>query len=143
LEIAHAKAQPPTQSELAAIRLAEVNRANQKANSESIRRALIAERRQRERERAERAAAKQKERLAIEEAEKAKLLQLPKSNLDDLFDASDRSRSGTPAALAKPSGTATPVKKPERKGIPTLRRRLMDDEIIATLDLGIDLDIEI
>ncbi|KAF2812481.1 uncharacterized protein BDZ99DRAFT_496889 [Mytilinidion resinicola] len=140
LEQASIKVAPPSQSELAAQRIADLNKANRIANSESIRKALIAERRQREREQRERALKRQKEREAKEEAEKAKLLQPPKSNLDDLFEASDRSRSGTPATLAKPSGTSTPAKK-ERKGIPTFKKRTMDDDIIASLDIGIEIDI--
>ncbi len=84
--------------------------------------------------------------------------------IDELFEGnSDRSRAGTPLSLG---GTNTPLKvgtrvgtpkiglsrsgtplltkqdSGEKKaGIPTLRRRNMDDDLIAAMDLGIEIDI--
>jgi RNA polymerase-associated protein RTF1 len=119
-------------------RLDLVNKANRKANSEQIRKALIEERRAQLRERE----AREKKRKQKEEEEKAKLLKPPKSSLDDLFDGSDRSRSGTPSAMNKGSGKNTPVGKSEKKGgIPTFKKRNMDDDIISSMDLGIEIDI--
>ena len=86
-------------------RLDLVNKANRKANSEQIRKALIEERRAQLRERE----ARERKRKQREEEEKAKLLKPPKSNLDDLFDGSDRSRSGTPSAVNNGSGKNTPI----------------------------------
>lgn len=119
-------------------RLDLVNKANRKANSEQIRKALIEERRAQLRERE----ARERKRKQKEEEEKAKLLKPPKSNLDDLFDGSDRSRSGTPSAVNKGSGKNTPIGKSEKKGgIPTFKKRNMDDDIISSMDLGIEIDI--
>ena len=88
------------------------------------------------------------------------LLSVPgSSNIDDLFEGSDRSRGGTPG-----TGTMTPKFNPvsrsstplnglqlnkgsgnngEKKGgLPaTFRKRNMDDDLIASLDLGIEIDI--
>lgn len=87
--------------------------------------------------------------------------------LDELFEGgnSDRSRAGTPL---NPSGTNTPLKVPtpkrvgtpmtgmsrsgtplltkrdsgeKKRGIPTIRKRNMDDDLIAAMDLGIEIDI--
>jgi RNA polymerase-associated protein RTF1 len=112
--------------------------------------ALIAEKRA---ERAGRAAAAARhakmEREAAEKAAAKDLLSVPGgTNLDELFgSASDVSRTATPA-----DGVNTPQKIPEaqiplnglkveKRGVPTLKRRIMDDEVIGALDLGIDIDI--
>ena len=87
--------------------------------------------------------------------------------LDELFEGgnSDRSRAGTPL---NPSGTNTPLKVPtpkrtgtpttglsrsgtplltkrdsgeKKRGLPTIRKRNMDDDLIAAMDLGIEIDI--
>lgn len=87
--------------------------------------------------------------------------------LDELFDGgnSDLSRAGTPL---NPSGTNTPLPIPtpkpvgtpmtgmsrsgtpllvkrdsgeKKRGIPTIRKRNMDDDLIAAMDLGIEIDI--
>lgn len=130
----------PTQQE----RLALLNRANRKANAEEIRKAEIAEKRAQAASRAATAArAREQEAVA-----KAVSLQVPgKSNIDDLFgDGSDISRTGTPVGEAKK--TATPrAKSPlgqkvEKKGgIPTFKKRNMDDDLIGAMDLGIEIDI--
>ncbi|KAF2465556.1 plus-3-domain-containing protein [Lindgomyces ingoldianus] len=118
-------------------RLAEINRQNRKANSEQIRKALIEERHAELRARKAREKAFQKQKQ--EEQEKSKLLQVPGSNIDDLFEGSDRSRSATPAVVR----AGTPAKSTQEKkgGIPTFRKRKMDDDIISSMDLGIDIEI--
>lgn len=112
-------------------RLEAINRQNRKMNSEQIRKALIAERHAELRARKSRELQRKKE-----EAEKAaKLLQPPANDVDKLFNGSDRSRSNTPAVKV-----GSPSRK-ERTGIPTFTKRKMDDDILATIDLGIELDI--
>ncbi|OCK77667.1 hypothetical protein K432DRAFT_384491 [Lepidopterella palustris CBS 459.81] len=127
----------PQKVDNSAQRLWDVNRANRKANQEQIRKALIEERRAQLRERE----AREKKAKQKEEEEKSKLLKLPKSNIDDLFEGSDRSRSGTPAVTNKASGKNTPAKPEKKGGIPTFKKRNMDDDIISTMDLGIEIDI--
>lgn len=124
-------------SDQTAQRLAEINKANRKQNSDQIRKALIEERRAtiREREAKERAA-----KLKAEEQAKSSLLKPPNANLDDLFEGSDRSRSATPAVMGKGSGRNTPGKTEKKGGIPTFRKKTMDDDIISSMDLGIEID---
>ncbi|OCT47620.1 RNA polymerase II transcription elongation factor Rtf1p [Cladophialophora carrionii] len=142
-------------------RLAELNRRNQRLNAENVRKAQLAEMRQR----------------------KAKKTLAP--GIDDLFEGgSDISRAGTPvngagtpklgptlAAAASISRTASPnplslangtprsstplasgALKPvlsqqqqqkKKGGLPTIRKAALDDEIIAQMDLGIDIDIDV
>jgi len=124
-------ANKPAHVDETAQRLAEINRQNRKANSEQIRKALLEERRitMMNRKKAE----KEKERKKAEQEAKAKadLLKVP-GDTDALFEGSDRDRSATPA----------PAKEKEKKtGIPTFRKRKMDDDIISSIDLGIDLEI--
>ncbi|EXJ85649.1 hypothetical protein A1O1_06015 [Capronia coronata CBS 617.96] len=128
-------------------RLAELNLRNQRLNAENIRKAQLAEMRAR----------KTKKHLA--------------PGVDELFEGgSDISRTGTPVngagtprvvagisrattpnpsslsnGATKPSGlgNGSTVLKPveKKKGIPVIRKAAMDDEILANMDLGIDIDI--
>jgi RNA polymerase-associated protein RTF1 len=139
-------------------KLAELNRRNQRLNAENVRKAQLAEMRQR----------------------KAKKTLAP--GVDELFEGgSDISRAGTPvngvgtpklgpalvvgagiSRTASPNpmslanGTArsstplatgglNPVATQQKKksGLPTIRKDALDDEIIAQMDLGIDIDIDI
>jgi hypothetical protein len=84
-------------------------------------------------------------------AKKAKTHLAP--GVDDLFEGgSDISRSGTPvngAGTPKQAGTprsSTPVNllrpvQKDKKGIPTIRKAALDDEVLARIDLGIEIDI--
>ncbi|KAF2116204.1 hypothetical protein BDV96DRAFT_645539 [Lophiotrema nucula] len=122
------------------MRIAELNKANRKADSERVRKALIEERKQRDIARKKREAehaAKVKveaEKKAAEEA-KAKMLKVP--TIDDLFEGSDRSRSATPAI----SRVGTPKPGEKKKGLPTFRKPKMEDDIIASIDIGVDIEI--
>ncbi|KAF2205552.1 hypothetical protein GQ43DRAFT_299713 [Delitschia confertaspora ATCC 74209] len=120
-------------------RLAEVNAQNRKANSQQIRQALIDERHaelRARRAREKELRKKQAEEQAKAEADTAKLLQVPESGVDDLFGASDVSGTGTPTVRS-----ATPtVKKEKKTGIATFSKRKMDDDVISSIDLGIDID---
>ena len=53
---------------------------------------------------------------------------------------------GTPDLSAKKPGTPIPymqkLQNEQKKGLPTIRRPLMDDDVIGAIDLGIDIDID-
>lgn len=113
-------------------RLAALNRANRKANSEDVRKAQLAEKRIIQKAREEAAAKARREA----EAAKEKQLAVP----DDLFgDASDISRTGTPA---NGTGTSTPInEKLKKTTLGGFKKKPKDEDIIADMDLGIDIDI--
>lgn len=133
----------PTQSEAAANRLAELNRKNREAERERIRKVQIEERQQKlqARKRAE-IEARKKAAEATRKAEEEK-----KKNLlsvdDDLFGdgASSRASSVPKEATPKPEGEIKKKEKTERKGLPTFRKPKMDDDIIASMDIGLDIEI--
>lgn len=124
----------PTQSEAAAARLAELNRRNRKLEQERVRKALLEERhaKQQDRRRAEQEMRRKKEaeEAAKKEAEE-KAARKKHLEVDALFDG-DSSRATTPQPQKK---------KTERKGLPTFRKPKMDDDIIASMDIGVDIDI--
>ena len=147
-------------------RLAELNRANRKANTEDVRKAQRAEKR-----------AEAENRLKVERGDAvpnpfARVKTRPRTNydasgdhlappkattkvLDDLFEdgSKNNSRSGTPARSNTPLQNGAPAPKknstnstpqlPQEKvnGLPKLGRRAMDDDIIGAMDLGIEIDI--
>jgi RNA polymerase-associated protein RTF1 len=55
-------------------------------------------------------------------------------DVDALFDGDVSSRATTPKPQAD-------KKKIERKGLPTFRKPKMDDDIIAGMDIGMDIEI--
>lgn len=138
-------------------RMAQLNAKNRGKNSEEVRRALIEEKRKlalaREaamveaQQKAEAEAAKKKKE------EEAKRLAVPRSDLSDLFgEGSDISRAGTPlGGTPRRSRASTPMngvsmrkeKEAEKKGGPigAIRKKVLDDEIIGGMDLGIDIEI--
>jgi RNA polymerase-associated protein RTF1 len=73
-------------------------------------------------------------RKAEEEARKAQDESKKNLDVDALFDGDGSSRATTP----KPQ---TDKKKTERKGLPTFRKPKMDDDIIASMDIGVDIEI--
>jgi len=137
----------PTQQE----RLAELNRSNRKKNTEEIRKAQLAE--------------KRAARLAREAVQRGEAIQDPHARVKthakthhDIHEslaphrakqqASSRniSRSVTPAAgtpKLKPTMVPSPQVKPllTASGLPVLSSRNMDDEIIGSMDMGIDIEI--
>lgn len=138
-------------------RLAALNRANRKANTEEVRKAQRAERR------AERLAmeavargegeldpfARVKTRAKIHHDVNADKLAVPKKQpLDELFDGkSDGSRAGTPMSGSRGASPtpkvikqATPLRKTQ-VGLPRIGRGCADDEIIGAMDFGIEIDI--
>ncbi|ETN41363.1 uncharacterized protein HMPREF1541_03298 [Cyphellophora europaea CBS 101466] len=132
-------------------RLAALNRKNNQLNSENIRKAQLAEMHARR--------IKQQQRTASPAPNAAS-----NKNLDDLFEGgSDISRAATPvngsgtparagtptlAANGTPAGgtprSSTPIPyKPvsKKKGLPVIRKAALDDEIIAGMDLGLEIDL--
>jgi RNA polymerase-associated protein RTF1 len=142
-------------------RLAEINRRNRKANAESVRKAQIRERR--EDLKAQAAVARGealpdsfkrvKTRAKVHYDANADALTTSKK--DDLFGdgVSDNSRAVTPnhatgtsaAGTPQRSGTPTVAPLPSRRviagGIPTISRPPTDDDYLATMDFGIDIEL--
>ena len=145
----------PTQQE----RLAALNRANRKANTHDVRKAQQAERKAEAiaRKAIERGEAVQnpfarvKTRAKIHYDVSGNTLAPPKAThaTDDLFEdkSKDNSRAGTPSSVRSttPMTSGTPNfqrSPPAVKGqLPKIGTRNMDDEIIAAMDLGIDIEI--
>lgn len=145
----------PTQQE----RLAELNRANRKANTEEVRKAQRAEKRaqamaQRAIERGEAVAdpfARVKTRPRTNYDAEGQHLAPPKpaaKGVDDLFEGGSQgtSRAGSRASTPMQNGAAKKVNVPQPpqqkvNGLPKVGRRNMDDEVIGAMDLGIDIDI--
>lgn len=133
-----APTKPLTQHE----RLAQLNQTNRSKNQQEVRKALIEERRKLERERE---AMRDKKTLAVKASlatgAKAKD-DLRKSEIRDMFGEGDTdgSRAATPAiGTPKKAGAALAV----RKGpVGALKVKELDDDVIGSLDLGID-EIEI
>jgi multidrug efflux pump subunit AcrA (membrane-fusion protein) len=117
-------------------RIAELNKKNRELESKRVSKALAEERmrakKQRDMEIRKRMEAEEARKKA--EAEKAAQAQL--DGTDDLFD--DASRTVTP----QPNGVKPDEEKKEQpKGLPTFRKSKMDDDIIASIDIGVDLEI--
>lgn len=117
-------------------RLAALNKANRKANTENIRRAQVAEKRVQQQARDE-AIAKARARDA--EIAKNKLLAVPGKD-DDLF-GSDISRAGTPVSAKGTSRSGTPLGGGAKKTLGGFKKKAMEEDVIAAMDLGIDIDI--
>ncbi|KAL8687790.1 MAG: hypothetical protein Q9218_006137 [Villophora microphyllina] len=147
----------PTQQE----RLAELNRANRKANAEDVRKAQRAEKRadtvaRRAVERGEAVAdpfARVKTRPRTNYDANGEHLAPPKpatKALDDLFEdgsknnsrAATPARSGTPMQNGGVKKSTTPQPPTEKvNGVPKVGKRNMDDDVIAAMDLEIDIDV--
>ncbi|EMD68009.1 hypothetical protein COCSADRAFT_32969 [Bipolaris sorokiniana ND90Pr] len=135
LQRSSSDAQPKiaTQSETAAARVAELNRKNRILEAERVRKAQLEQQRQKKIEQKKEAA----RRKAEEEARKAQEEEAQKKNaldVDALFDGDGSSRASTPNPQQS-------KKKTERKGLPTFRKPKMDDDIIASMDIGVDIEI--
>ena len=138
----------PTQQE----RLAELNKANRKANRENVRKAQLAERKA---ERINREAVQRGEAVPNPSARVktyAKIHHDANESLNPHLarqngSSRDVSRSTTPAAVTTPKVEVTkpvfpsPAQKFTASGMPVLGNRNMDDEIIAAMDMGIDIEI--
>ena len=142
-------------------RLAQHTKDNRTKNIQEVRRALIEEKRKLQRDREAVAAKKQVDREARQEAameaarkraadaakEAGHGLKLPKNDLHDLFGESgtDISRAGTPAngiGTPRRSRAGTPLTGVREKGpLGALKKKVLDDDVIGNLDLGIDIDL--
>lgn len=128
-------------------RLAILNKQNRRKNAEEVRQAQINERRQ---AKMTEAAIARGENVTEDHSRRVKTRAKFKHDVADSLGATGSERSGTntpavgtPNLTAKKPTTPLPylTKLPEKKGIPTIRRPLMDDDIIGAIDLGIDIDI--
>ncbi|TEA17132.1 RNA polymerase-associated protein RTF1 [Colletotrichum sidae] len=132
-------------------RLADINRKRRLENAEAVRKAQLKEKAD---------ARRQDQAAGRGEEVGSDLSRRVKTNAKSVHDgdaaqkaSANSSAAGTPAAGtpkvgAENSTTALPnlaklQAKQQKKGIPTIHKPVMDDEVIASLDLGIDLDIDI
>ncbi|CAK3943634.1 RNA polymerase-associated RTF1 [Lecanosticta acicola] len=119
-------------------RLAQLNQTNRRKTTQDVRNALIAERKQRLKEREEAARLKK-------EADAAKANGQAKSHMKDLFgETPDVSRAGTPANGAdtpKKNRANTPLLAIKKGPVGALKQKSLDDDVIGGLDLGIDVEI--
>lgn len=130
-------------------RLAILNKQNRRKNAEEVRQAQINERRA---AKMTEAAIARGENVAEDHSRRVKTRAKFKHDVADNFGTkkteSERSGTNTPAvgtpnlSARKPS-TPLPhlAKLQDKKGLPTIRRPLMDDDIIGSIDLGIDIEI--
>lgn len=121
-------------------RLQKLNIQTRRTNAEEVRKALVEERRKIQKAR--------EEAIAKARAEKAKAAEAAKKAEENLFgENSDVSRLGTPAVDApKRSRTSTPAvggvgKKPAGPIGAIKGKPKMDDDVIGSMDLGIDIEI--
>jgi RNA polymerase-associated protein RTF1 len=134
-------------------RLALLNKQNRRKNIEEVRQAQINERRA---AKLAEAAIARGEVVAEDHSRRVKTRAKFKHDVSEAFGAkkADSERSGTntptigtPNQSAKKPGTPLPhiaklqSSKSDSKGLPTIRRPLMDDDIIGAIDLGIELEL--
>jgi RNA polymerase-associated protein RTF1 len=133
-------------------RLALLNRQNRRKNIEEVRQAQINERRA---AKLADAAIARGEVVAEDTSRRVKTRAKVNHDVSEVFGKkSDDQGSGaatptvgTPNASAKKPGTPLPhlaklqAAKSDSKGLPTIRRPLMDDDIIGAIDLGIELEL--
>jgi len=130
-----------TQSETAAARVAELNRKNRILEAERVRKAQLEQQRERKLEQKKKAAQQKAEEEARKAQEEAEMKKKQNLDVDALFDgdgdASSRATTPNPGHQQQ----AAAKKKTERKGLPTFRKPKMDDDIIASMDIGMDIEI--
>lgn len=131
-------------------RLALLNRQNRRKNIEEVRQAQINERRA---AKLTEAAIARGEAVAEDHSRRVKTRAKVKHDVSEVFgkkeDGSGASTPtvGTPNLSAKKPSTPLPhiaklqASKTDSKGMPTIRRPLMDDDIIGAIDLGIELEL--
>lgn len=136
-------APPPIKKDDMAEKIRLRNERTRKQNAEDVRKALIAEK-SKARQAMMRA---QKEKAAREAVAKetSNSLSVPKPDMDDLFSGgSDVSHHPSPAlgptapAVQSASHKDSPQK---RKGLPRFSKMELDDDVIGSMDLGIDIEI--
>lgn len=117
-------------------KMLELNRRNDRFNSENVRKAQLHE--------------MKKLKPKKPESKGDMGLLKPPAAIDDLFE-SDRSRAGTPLSTnGTPNGgtprAGTPLRSSrpaprDKKGLPMIRKKLDDEQALAELDLGIEIDV--
>ncbi|KAF2840111.1 plus-3-domain-containing protein [Patellaria atrata CBS 101060] len=126
-----------TASEQTQSRLRELNKDIRRKNIENTNLALMREKQERIKAR-KMAAQRAKEEQAKKELA---LLQVPKNKaIDELFESGE-SRAGTPGASGSEAAKKKSTRETDKRGIPTFKKRNMDDDLIAAMDLGIEIDI--
>lgn len=128
-------------------RIAQLNMENRRKNTEAVRQAQINERRAAKRVEA---AIKRGEVVVEDHSKRVKTRAIFKHDVSDTLQKKDVEESGTnnetTKVAAKVVSHSTP-KTPQytnngnTKGLPGLRRPLQDDDIIASIDLGIELEL--
>jgi RNA polymerase-associated protein RTF1 len=133
-------------------RLAKLNRENRRKNAEDVRKAQVAERALHKKTEA---ALARGESVVEDHSRRVKTRAKFKHDVSDGIGAkkSEGETSGTntpgpntPNLEAKKSTPLPHISKlqavqGEKKGLPTIRRPLMDDDIIGAIDLGIDIEL--
>lgn len=129
-------------------RLARINIENRRKNAEDIRRAQIAERRL---VRNTEAALARGEDVKEDTSRRVKTKAKFKHDVADSFEAkkaAEASGANTPGASTPASAKKTTIlphmaklQAANKTGMPTIRRPMMDDDIIGALDLDIDLEL--
>jgi RNA polymerase-associated protein RTF1 len=132
-------------------RLAVLNKQHRRENADKVRQAQINERRA---AKMTEAALARGENVTEDTSRRLKTRAKFKHDVADAFGTkktdSDRSGTNTPAIgtpnlSAKKPSTPLPhlakLQGSEKKGLPTIRRPLMDDDIIGAIDLGIELEL--
>jgi RNA polymerase-associated protein RTF1 len=131
-------------------RLAELNRQHRRENAEKVRQAQIAERKKVRDERGR--IARGEEVTGEDTSRRLKTVAKFSHDVADEYvkkTGSDASGANTPSGTPKLGAkkTALPhlakmqAEQNAKKGLPTIRRPLMDDDIIGAIDLGIDLEL--
>jgi len=131
-------------------RLALLNRQNRRKNIEEVRQAQINERRA---TKLAEAAIARGEVVAEDHSRRVKTRAKVKHDVSEVFGSKNEGSGastptvGTPNLSAKKPSTPLPhlaklqASKTDTKGLPTIRRPLMDDDIIGAIDLGIELEL--
>jgi RNA polymerase-associated protein RTF1 len=130
-------------------RLAILNKQHRRENAEKVRQAQINERRA---AKMTEAALARGEDVAEDTSRRLKTRAKFKHDVSDPTGSKDSDRSGTntpavgtPNLSAKKPSTPLPhmakLQAADKKGMPTIRRPLMDDDIIGAIDLGIELEL--
>lgn len=127
-------------------KLAHINAKNRGKNAEEVRKALLEEKRKLQLAREQALVDARAKAAAKEKAEaEARLLAIPKGDLNDLFgEGSDISRAATPlGGTPRRSRAGTPVNgfKKDKGLLGAIKKKALDDEAIASLDLEIDVEI--
>lgn len=137
---------PPKVSEQE--RLAQLNRENRRKNAEEVRNAQLRERRQ---QLATQAAIARGEVVEEDLSRRHKTVAKFKHDVSERKTDTDRSGTntptvGTPSLTAKKDLTPLPhiarlQSQMDHKGLPTFRKPLTDDDIIGSIDLGIEIEL--